>query len=247
MHYLYVCNWKMFADASLIDSFLKAYAAELLSMDQNSTLVVCPAGCFLSYVNGQQKGITQNPLMLGAQDCSQFAIGAHTGEIAAQYLKQVGCLYGIIGHVERRKLFHETDEIILEKAKNLLSAGIIPIICIGPFEGNFNVLDVCTYVKKQVTFFMRNLDKNSNIVFAYEPHQAIGVSEIPSIHAIAEIIACIKTTAHTCNLEAKPLVIYGGGVDEHSIKTLKTIRGIDGFLIGRASIDFQKLKNIISY
>lgn len=247
MHNLYVCNWKMFVDCALIDSFLKAYAAEALNMHQNTTIVVCPSFCFLGYTNDQQKVITQNSIKIGAQDCSQFATGAYTGEIAAQHLKQVGCLYTIVGHVERRKFFHENDEIVLAKATHLLCAGITPIICIGPFEGIFNVLDICMYVKKQVTFFMRNLDKNSTVIFAYEPHQAIGAGEIPSIHAIAEIFSYIKTAAYTFNPEAKQLIMYGGSVDEHSIKTLKTIRGIDGFLVGRASIDFQKLKNIISY
>ena len=248
MRYLYVCNWKMFMDCASINSFLEAYAVEKVALSKKGTVVVCPPFCFLDYVSEQQKMLAQdNALKMGAQDCSQFLDGAYTGEISAYYLKEAGCQYCIIGHVERRRLFHENDQIVLAKTKNLLASGIAPIICVGPSEGNFPLLKLCDYVKQQVSFFIQQVGSFEKLFFAYEPYQAIGANKIPDVQEIAAVCAAIKNAANDVELLAKVQVLYGGSVDEHSVKILKIIQDIDGFLIGRASTDFQKLKNIISY
>ena len=247
MKYLYVCNWKMFVNHRLIDSFLKAYAVEVTGISEYGEVVICPPFSFFDYANTQKKIGGINTLKLGAQDCSQFTYGAYTGEIAASYLKEAGCQYCIVGHAERRNLFYEDDRVVLTKTKNLLTNGITPIICIGSIKGELSMVDECTYIMKQIDFFMRNLDVNSNLIFAYEPHQAIGGGTMPTIDSIKEIFLAIKKSICNFLFEKNPLIMYGGSVDENSIQILKKIDEIDGFLIGRASIDFQKLKNIISY
>jgi triosephosphate isomerase (TIM) len=247
MNYLYVCNWKMFMNHRLIDSFLKAYALEASGIFEYGEVVICPPFSFLDYANTQKRIGAIDTLKLGAQDCSQFSYGAYTGEIAASYLQEAGCQYCIVGHAERRNLFYEDDRIVLTKIKNLLANGITPIICIGSIRGELSMVDECTCVIKQINFFMSNLDVNSNLIFAYEPHQAIGADTRPTIDSIKEIFSTIKTAICNFLFKKKPLIMYGGSVDENSIQILKKIDEIDGFLIGRASIDFQKLKNIISY
>jgi triosephosphate isomerase len=237
----------MLMNRPLIDSFLKMYAMEPSTVNQHGEIVVCPSFCFLDFVDTQKAMIADNALKLGAQDCSQFIEGAYTGEVAATYLKDVGCQYGIVGHPERRKLFHENDHIVLAKAKNLLANGITPIICIGSTENQLNVADECTYITKQINFFLRNFEKKDIFIFAYEPSHAIGTNVVPAIQSIKEIASIIKMIICNFDFEKKSLILYGGSVDENSIKSLKTVHEIDGFLIGRASIDFQKLKNIISY
>jgi triosephosphate isomerase len=231
----------------LIDSFLKAYARETSGISECGEIVICPPFSLLDYVYTQKRIGAINRLKLGAQDCSQFAYGAYTGEIAASYLKEAGCQYCIVGHAERRNLFYEDDAIVLTKIKNLLANGITPIICIGSTKGKLSMIDECIYNIKQIDFFMNNLDVNSNLIFAYEPHQTIGADTLPMIDSIKEIFSTIKTAICNFLFKKKPLIMYGGSVDENSIQILKKIDEIDGFLVGRASIDFQKLKNIISY
>lgn len=232
---------------SLIDLFFRHFFAEIQTFKNGVDIVICPTYCFLEYV-GQFCFQQAAPyLKLGAQDCSQFTDGAYTGQVPATDLKSVGCAYAIVGHAERRVLFCEDDAVILEKVKRLLAVNITPIICIGPLQCTDDTVDVCVYVKNQIAFFMDNVDVQSPLLFAYEPYLAIGSDAVLAVEAIAVVMDAIQEVIHNYSAQGRCSGLYGGNVNEESIKHLRTISSIDGFLIGRASIDFQKLKNIISY
>lgn len=227
---------------------MKKYSADTeLCLQDKAQIIICPTFCFLPYVGQScfQKSISS--IQLGAQDCSQFATGAHTGQVPAADLKDVGCTYAIIGHTEQRIYGNETDQTILLKAQNLLSVGIKPIICIGSCEKNIDLPATCAYVENQLSFFINTIGQHSGLLFAYEPFYAIGSDMLPNIATEQKVIDAMHNTLTKYNQQSVCKIIYGGNVNEQSVKALKKIPNIDGFLIGRASTDFQKLKNIICY
>lgn len=245
--HMVIANWKMYMNRSAINLFFEHVFADTEFSEHRTELIVCPTFCFLAYV-GQcclQKRISS--IQLGAQDCSEFATGAHTGQVPAADLKDVGCTYAIIGHAEQRIYGKETDQTVLLKAKNLISVGIKPIICVGPSEKNIEVFEACAYVEHQLSFFINTIGLQNDLLFAYEPLYAIGSDSLPSVDNEQKVIDVMHNTLSKYNQQGICKIIYGGNVNEQSVQVLKKIPHLDGFLVGRASTDFQKLKNIIFY
>ncbi|RTL07432.1 triosephosphate isomerase [Candidatus Dependentiae bacterium] len=243
--HLYVANWKMYMSRSSIDLFFKHVFADTTFAQYNTELILCPTFCFLEYV-GQFCFKKDFPsIQLGAQDCSQFATGAHTGQVPATDIKAVGCTYAIIGHTEQRIHNQETDQTVLLKAQNLVSVGIKPIIGVGICQKNSNVAQACKYVANQLSFFIENIEKHTGLLFAYEPFYAIGSDMLPDIANEQKVINVMYATLSQYNQQSMCKILYGGNVNQQSVQLLKKIPHLDGFLIGRGSTDFQNLKNII--
>jgi triosephosphate isomerase len=165
---------------------------------------------------------------IASQDCSIFkGNGAYTGEVSADMLREFGAEYIIVGHSERRMFLKETSEIINKKIKNSLSAGLKIIYCVNE---DF---------KNQIKTELEGGEERSNIMVAYEPMSAIGTGVTPSVEEIALTVVSIKNLA-------KCEVLYGGSVTSKNISDFMGIEGINGVLVGGASLKIYEVRSMLS-
>lgn len=241
MNKIYVANWKMYFTSQQEIAFLTDNLAELTALSKTNTLIMCPS--FLSLVTINTI-IKNTPINLGAQNCSTKDDGPYTGEVSAKSLAEVGCHYCIIGHSERRAYAYETTSIIKEKLDQTSTYGITPIICIGETDQEKNDGKTKDILKEQLIPLITALTPRSSILIAYEPVWAIGSGIVSTPKLINEACATIATIMHHApTIHYK--ILYGGSIQStHSAELKKT--NVDGFLIGKASTDFQELKKIVS-
>lgn len=203
------------------------YKSEVLNLlNPQINLIICPN-------DKQLLEFTKTNYQLGSQDVDySFNIDE---------LKKVSVKYTILGHSDKRKKYHETNEEINEKVKRLLINDICPIICIG--EEDEQELEINKIIDKELEECLKEVTA-SNIIIAYEPVWAIGSGKIPDIKKLTEIIKYIKFKTKEL-INVIPIVVYGGSVNENTIKLLQQVKEIDGYLIGAASLDINKLKALI--
>ena len=239
-------NWKMnkdvFETADLINALKQSVPAS------NTEVIVCPP--YTSLVIAQQllKGST---IKLGAQDVSVHDDGAYTGEVSVKMLKSAGCEYGIVGHSERRQYFHEPNELINQKAKKLLAAGLKAIICVGETleEREKGIMEmVITTQVKGVLAGLTQTDLDSVIV-AYEPVWAIGTGKNATPQQAEEVHQLIRkliAQLYSWAVAEKLIIQYGGSVKPENAKELLGQANIDGALVGGACLKADMFSAIIA-
>ena len=204
----------------------KKYLEELNTININHKVILCP-----NYLNISQ--FSSNTISLGSQNVSMNQSGAYTGEVSSKDLKSYNVEYSIVGHSERRKYQHETDEEIYEKIIMLLQENIIPILCVGETKEE----KVEEVLSKQLDKLQKiKEDYRNKIIIAYEPVYSIGTGIIPTNEEIENAITYIK------KILPNNKVLYGGSVNEENIDTIKQINVIDGYLLGGLSLKIDKLK-----
>ncbi len=246
MNYLFVGNWKMNMHFKKAINFVKYNIDELTSLgsNKNKSIILCPSFVALP---GLIDLLQKTNISIGAQNCSQHNKGAYTGEVSAQSLAELGCQYCIVGHSEQRKYFTETNEMVAQKVAQLCEHNIQPIICIGETKEEFESKQVYEILAKQLTPVLKALKtfKTLSIIIAYEPVWSIGTGIIPEYYYLEQVFSWLTKHIKKQLPDAKLQLLYGGSVNEHNITDLKQILHINGFLIGGASTDFQKLKKIV--
>lgn len=212
---------------------------------KKTEVVVCPPFIYLNQLIKNKKEIS-----FGAQNVFFENRGPFTGEISALMLKDLGVKYVILGHSERRK-FGETDEEINKKLKTALFLGIKPIVCIGEWERDHNH-EYFKTVKNQIEKIIQGINKDliSKIIFAYEPVWAISTnSEHKNATAddFQEMSMFIKKVlVDKFGRKVKmPKIIYGGSVDDKNCQEFLEQGGVDGLLVGAASLSPDKFSKII--
>lgn len=216
----------------------------LLKRRPGREIVICPSFPLLPVVlesikKGKKKG---SQVRLGAQNAHAEFLGAFTGEVSVDQLKDAGCEYVILGHSERRAQAGETDEIINKKAISALRVGLTPILCVGESAMERKTGRTLAVLKKQVRGIMANISqKNKNqIIFAYEPVWAIGSGKTPVLEDIEDAHDTIRQASGVSH------ILYGGSVNPRSIQDLLPSPEINGFLIGSASLDPIKLAELVN-
>ncbi|MEX2567624.1 MAG: triose-phosphate isomerase [Cyclobacteriaceae bacterium] len=189
-------------------------------------------------------------LFLGAQNCSDKASGAYTGEVSAGMLASFGSKYVIIGHSERRQYFKESNEMLTEKTKQALANGLNPIFCCGePLEIR-DTGDHENYVTRQLSdsLFGFSEEEILEIVIAYEPIWAIGTGKTASSEQAQEMHAAIRK--HLAGKYGKEVadkisILYGGSCKPDNARELFSKADVDGGLIGGASLKSRDFVDII--
>jgi triosephosphate isomerase len=234
---LFVANWKMNKSFSDEVAFVQKYRNELSQLGSSEKkIVICPSYPSLFPIT---QALCGTSVAVGAQNCSSYPTGSYTGQVSALSLKQVGCTYCIVGHSEQRLLGKE-DQEIAQAVALLIEQRIIPIICIG--EENKEASNAKTFeiLSKQLTPLIPYLGKSPSVI-AYEPIWAIGIGAAAPNDYLATIFSWLRDKKISqCQF------IYGGSVDETNITQLAALKQIEGFLIGGASLDFQKFQKIVS-
>ncbi len=235
MRKLIAGNWKMNglrADGAALARDLASRASRL---PPHCELLVCPPATLLIEIAGLLSG---SRIALGGQDCHAAPRGAHTGDIAAAMLKDVGCAYVILGHSERRHEHHESDALVRAKVETARAEGLIPIVCIGETAAQRDKGETLAVIGGQLAGSLPALDGNSQIVIAYEPVWAIGSGRTPSRDEIAEVHAFIRSElGKRLPNPAAVRILYGGSVNAANAAQILPIANVDGALVGGASLD----------
>ncbi len=192
--------------------------------------ILAPSMCYLPLVDN---------IDLATQDVSEFEEGAYTGCVAASQLKSLNVKYSLIGHSERIKYFRESNICLKNKIKHLLDNNITPVLCMSETVNikkgiSNNIMQKLNNVLKYFT--KEELEK---IIIAYEPYWAIGTNEIPNEECLNKIFGKIN------NKYPNTKVIYGGSVNKETLKILKNINLIDGYLLGTLSLKVDELNNLL--
>lgn len=233
---LIVANWKAYVEDV-------ARARELLARSKRlakrgTELALAPPAPLLGLLKAARPGA----IALCAQDISATTGGAHTGEATAQAYAAAGASYAIIGHSERRSA-GDTDAIVAEKLAHAVAHRLTPILCVGERErdGDGRYL---SFVRDQLTSALAPLlpKERSQVIVAYEPVWAIGKTAVDAIHPgdLAEMVLYIRKILAELlpgKSSSRTRVLYGGSVESGNVRGLAAASGIDGLLVGHASVD----------
>ncbi|WP_201445640.1 triose-phosphate isomerase [Belnapia sp. F-4-1] len=225
-------NWKM--HGSLRDAGVLAEGVRAGGAGARAELLVCPPFPYLVPVGGA----LGSDVALGGQDCHAAAKGAHTGDVAAAMLRDVGASYVILGHSERRADHGETDSVVRAKAEAALAAGLTPIVCVGESEAQRVVGEAEAVVTLQLDGSLPEGFAEAGGVVAYEPVWAIGTGLTPTEVEIAAMHATIRANLekHFAAAGAKLRILYGGSVKPGNAKGILALPHVDGALVGGASL-----------
>ena len=239
---LIIGNWKMNGDSvsnqELVNSILNYKTT-------NTDIVICPPAPYLSQV---QSLIAESDIALGAQNVSSQNNGAFTGETSVSMLNDIGCTYSLVGHSERRALFHETNEVIAEKITQLLNANLKPVLCIGESleqrENNETKSVIIEQIQEVIDLV--GLNNFAPVIIAYEPIWAIGTGKTASAEQAQDIHKLIRDYLNTLDssLFCDLTILYGGSVNESNAASLIAQADIDGFLVGGASLKADAFEQI---
>jgi triosephosphate isomerase (TIM) len=242
---LFIANWKMAKPFSQAVEFCKNHRADLIKLAQREdiTLAIAPDYIALDHL---VQSFANTPINIGAQNCSSHQSGAYTGQVSAQSISETGADFCIIGHSESRKAYSLSNDDVAQAMFNVLRANMIPIICIGETLAEKNADTTHKILEKQLTpLFKKVQHAKAELVFiAYEPVWAIGTNQIPQSSEIESALNFIQQFWQSRSTTPIHL-LYGGSVNSITIKDLKTIQFLNGFIIGSASLDFQELENIV--
>ncbi|WP_075501659.1 triose-phosphate isomerase [Candidatus Pelagibacter communis] len=232
--YMYfIANWKMFGNLKTLNSINKVISFTKKNKKNKFKLVYCPPASLLFPLS---KKLQATSIDIGGQNCHESQnFGANTGYINSKMLKDVGAKYVILGHSENRQL-GESDKLINSKIQSSIKSGLKVIFCIGETLKQKKKKITKRVLFSQISKGLKKIRNKKNIIIAYEPVWSIGSGMIPREYELFEIIKYIKNKVRGVK------VLYGGSVNSKSIKNLKKINNVDGFLIGGAS---QVSKNFI--
>lgn len=232
-------NWKMNGSQSSIAELLGGLKSDLRVAGPQ--VLVCAPYPYLAQVADLLQGTS---IQWGAQNASQFASGAYTGEVSLPMLKEFGCSSVILGHSERRAIFGETDEQIAEKFVAALEAGVTPILCMGETLQQREAGQTQQVVSQQLMAVVEKagIQAFSRAVLAYEPVWAIGTGLTATPEQAQEVHQALRATlAEQDESVAQSLrILYGGSVKADNAQELFACADIDGGLIGGASLKAEE-------
>ena len=229
---LIVGNIKMNMKFGEIPNYLKHF-----KNINNKNIVICPSYIYIPYFLNYKFSV-------GSQNVCAYEDGGYTGEVSARQLASIGVKYTIVGHSERRIKLKESNLEINKKIKKSLESNLKVIFCIGETEEEKKLCKTEMVLKRQIRDSLFDIKDLSNVVIAYEPVWSIGTNKIPNNEYLINTITYIKELVRTM-YKTDIKVIYGGSINENNILDLNDIGGLDGFLIGSASINPIKFIEII--
>jgi len=238
-----VANWKAYVESEEKAKSLLALAKRL-SKQPRTRIVLAPPSPYLGLL---AKG-NKTKVEFAAQDLSDTSGGAETGEVSAQALAGLGIKYVILGHSERRARGETLEQIAL-KMQHAVAHGLSPILCIGEKERDAGAAYLLL-LRQQLASALEPLSQaeRMKVVIAYEPVWAIGGTATDSpqdVHEMALYIRKILSDFLPGTANARIPVLYGGSVEPENIRPLAGGSGLDGFLVGHASIDSKMFSDLV--
>lgn len=236
-------NWKMNTTTSQAIALVKEMLPELEKIT-SVEVAICPPFVSLAPVYDL---LASSCVYLGAQNMYFEEKGAFTGEVSATMLKPL-CKYVIIGHSERRQLFAESNEIINQKLKQALQAGIIPILCLGETLKHRQAGVARETITSQLKSSLGDIRDIGSLVIAYEPIWAIGSginAEVSDVCLMMDAIRTIVSDIYGQATAANIRLLYGGSVNSQNASDYLASETIDGALVGGASLKAEQFISIV--
>lgn len=232
-------NWKMHGtlaqNAALITGIKEAVDGL-----KDVSVAVCPPFPYLESVGKQLYG---SRILLGAQNISEHPVGAFTGEVSGDMLKDFGVHYTLVGHSERRSLYDESDDIVAAKFKAAQVCGFTPVLCVGETLGEREANQTEAVLHRQVAAVIEHagIAAFASAVVAYEPVWAIGTGKTATAQQAQDAHAAIRRqiAAEDTSIAAALLVLYGGSVKPENAQSIFAMPDVDGGLIGGASLNSE--------
>ncbi len=240
-------NWKMYKTVHDAVVYIKEFR-NLVKDIADAEIVIAPP---FTAIHAAAEAARNSNIGIAAQDMHWEREGAFTGEVGAAMIKEAGAEYVIIGHSERRRLFHETDASVNRKAVAALAAGLTPIICIGETLEERERAETMAVLDRQIKDGLDAItgDQVGSLVIAYEPVWAIGTGRNATPAQANEAHAHIRSrlrqwfggpAADQCH------VIYGGSVKPDNTRDLVALPDVDGALVGGASLEVRGFFDIVA-
>ena len=242
---LVVGNWKMNPGTLDEAKSLARKTRVVASILKHTSTVICPPFPFLSAVASRTKTPHYH---LGAQSVSFEEGGAHTGEVGANVLNDMGVEYVIVGHSETRSA-GDTDEMVSKRVKAVLDAGMTAILCVGEKTRDESGSHF-DFIKEQIKNSLANIPKSRSgqIVVAYEPIWAIGAKEAMQPGDVREMGIFVKKIFADIfgnDTAQKVMVLYGGAVNFRNAADIMNIGQVDGLLVGRESVNMAGFVDLL--
>jgi len=241
-------NWKMNKDVRESEELIQGLQAAITGGHGNVGVIVCPPFTSLETAARLLEG---SQIALGAQNMYYEEEGAYTGEVSAKMLRAIGCSHVILGHSERRQIFHETDEFINRKVKKAIAAGLTPIVCVGETleqrEANVTSDVVISQVRGVLTGTTGT--QVESLIIAYEPVWAIGTGRNASPQQAEEVHRLIRNLLSELfgsETAGRVIIQYGGSVKPDNAAELLWQPNIDGALVGGACLKADSFAAIIN-
>jgi triosephosphate isomerase len=229
---LVVGNWKMNGGLRQNDDLLAALRAGWEAPAGRQLAVCVP----FPYLWQAQAALSGSAIAWGAQDVSEHACGAYTGEVSAAMVAEFGCRYALVGHSERRAR-GENDAVVAQKAAAALGAALTPVVCVGETLAEREAGSTDAVVLRQFDAVAARLgDRVSAIVIAYEPVWAIGTGRTASPGQAQAVHRLLRERLDRITGVAGVPLLYGGSVKSDNAKALFACPDIDGALVGGASL-----------
>ena len=241
----FIGNWKMFGIPSsykILDK-INGYFHSDKKNNKKYKIIIAPP---LTLLQDFSNRFRNKKIHISAQNCyHKDSFGAYTGNVSPFMIKKLGINYIIIGHSENRAS-GENDQIIRDKVSLALKNNFIVIFCIGENKQEKRKKKTINVLKRQISKVIKNKYNFKNIIIAYEPVWSIGSGKLPSPSELEKNIVILKKfIKQKFRLNYNPKLIYGGSVDKNSIGGFKSIKELDGFLIGGASKSYKNFVDII--
>ena len=240
-------NWKMYKTVHEAFAFTREFANAVKDV-ADVEIVLSPP---FTAIHTVAEAARNSRIGVAGQDLYWEREGAFTGEVSGGMLKEAGAEYVIIGHSERRRLFHDTDETVNKKLSAALTADLTPIVCIGETLDEREANQTLDVLDRQIKAGFDGItgDQVAALVIAYEPVWAIGTGRNATPEQAGEAHAHIRSrlrqwfgarAADQCH------VIYGGSVKPDNIHDLVALPDVDGALVGGASLDVRAFADIVA-
>jgi triosephosphate isomerase len=240
-------NWKLNKTAPEARRLIMALRNRLAGIDASAEVVVCPPMVALETAVDAAK---ESSIRIGSQNVYWEPKGAFTGEVSPDMLAAIGVEYVLIGHSERRGLFHETDDDVMRKLGSVLTGPLTPVVCLGEVLEDRESGRTDEVVERQVRAALRETapDHCGRLVIAYEPVWAIGTGKTATpemANAVHRLIRRLITDMFGGRAADQVPLLYGGSVKPENAAALMAESDIDGVLVGGASLDAEGFADII--
>jgi triosephosphate isomerase (TIM) len=227
-------NWKMNGLRADAEQFA-ATLSRRLGKPPPCDLLICPPAPLIEIMRTALRGAA---VALGGQDCHAAVKGAHTGDVSAALLADVGCSHVIVGHSERRAAHHETDAEVAAKAAAAQAAGLVPLVCLGESAEQRQRGETLDVVARQLAGSLGPDIVPARCVVAYEPIWAIGTGAVPTPDEIGQVHGHLRArlTERFGAAGATIRLLYGGSAKSDNAAAILRIAAVDGLLVGGASL-----------
>jgi triosephosphate isomerase (TIM) len=237
-------NWKMHGSRSANEALLTELERRL-ETDWPIDVVVFPPYVYLA---DAARTLEDGQIWLGAQDVCAESSGPFTGQVSAAMLKDVGCRFVIVGHSERRRLYHEDDALVARKFSAVLRAGLTPVLCVGETLDEHEAHHTEAVVARQVEAVaaMNGVASFAKAIVAYEPVWAIGTGRTATPEQAQTVHAHVRSriAVQDANIARNLRILYGGSVKGGNAAELFAMPDVDGGLVGGASLSADEFQQI---